>query len=55
MELRYKMQVDMDNAPTLIEETGLEDQKAFGRYHGLVEDYRIDDAEIVLVTSGTAA
>ncbi len=53
-ELRYKLQVDMEKAPALIEETGREYEKAFGRYLGLVEDYRCDDAELVLVTSGTA-
>jgi len=53
-ELRYKLQVDMEKAPALIEETGREYEKAFGRYLGLVEDYRCDDAELILVTSGTA-
>jgi pyruvate/2-oxoacid:ferredoxin oxidoreductase alpha subunit len=53
-ELRYKLQVDMEKAPALIEATGREYEKAFGRYLGLVEDYRCDDAELVFVTSGTA-
>jgi pyruvate/2-oxoacid:ferredoxin oxidoreductase alpha subunit len=53
-ELRYKLQKDMEKAPALIEETGREYEKIFGRYLGLVEDYQCQDAEIVLVTSGTA-
>jgi pyruvate/2-oxoacid:ferredoxin oxidoreductase alpha subunit len=53
-ELRYKLQVDMEKAPALIEETGRAYERLFGRYLGLVEDYRCDDAEIILVTSGTA-
>ncbi len=53
-ELRYKLQVDTEKAPALIEETGREYEQAFGRYLGLVEDYRCDDAELMFVTSGTA-
>ncbi len=52
-ELRYKLQIDMEKAPALIEETGREYEKMFGRYLGLVDDYRCDDAELILVTSGT--
>ena len=53
-ELRYKLQKDMEKAPALIEETGREYEKMFGRYLGLVEDYLCEDADIILVTSGTA-
>jgi pyruvate/2-oxoacid:ferredoxin oxidoreductase alpha subunit len=53
-ELRYKLQKDMEKAPALIEETGREYEKLFGRYLGLVDDYLCQDAEIILVTSGTA-
>jgi pyruvate/2-oxoacid:ferredoxin oxidoreductase alpha subunit len=53
-ELRYKLQKDMEKAPALIEETGREYEKIFGRYLGLVDDYLCEDAEIILVTSGTA-
>ncbi len=52
-ELRYKLQKDMEKAPALIEETGREYEKMFGRYLGLVDDYGCDDAELILVTSGT--
>jgi pyruvate/2-oxoacid:ferredoxin oxidoreductase alpha subunit len=54
MELRYKLQKDMEKAPALIEETGREYEKAFGRSLGLVDPYRCDDADFVFVTSGTA-
>jgi pyruvate/2-oxoacid:ferredoxin oxidoreductase alpha subunit len=54
MELRYKLQKDMEKAPALIEATGREFEKIFGRYLGLVDPYLCEDAEIVLVTSGTA-
>ena len=53
-ELRYKLQKDMEKAPALIEETGREYETMFGRYLGLVEDYLCEDADVILVTSGTA-
>jgi len=54
MELRYKLQKDMEKAPALIEETGREYEKVFGRRLGLVDAYLCDDAEFIFVTSGTA-
>jgi pyruvate/2-oxoacid:ferredoxin oxidoreductase alpha subunit len=54
MELRYKLQKDMEKAPALIEETGREFEKLFGRSLPLVEPYRCDDADLVFITSGTA-
>ena len=54
MELRYKLEKDMEKAPALIEETGREFEKIFGRNLGLVDAYRCDDAEFIFVTSGTA-
>lgn len=53
-ELRYKLQKDMEKAPALIEETGREYEKLFGRYLGLIDDYRCEDADLILITSGTA-
>ena len=54
MELRYRLQKDMEKAPALIEETGREYEKLFGRDLGLVDAYRCDDADLMFVTSGTA-
>jgi pyruvate/2-oxoacid:ferredoxin oxidoreductase alpha subunit len=54
MELRYKLQKDMERVPALIEETGLEFEKLFGRRLTAVDPYRCEDAETILVTSGTA-
>jgi len=51
-ELRYKLQKDMEKAPALIEKTGKEYEKMFGRYLGLVEKHRCDDADLILITSG---
>jgi pyruvate/2-oxoacid:ferredoxin oxidoreductase alpha subunit len=53
-ELRYKLQKDMEKAPALIEETGAAWEKRFGRWMGLVEEYKCDGADLVFVTSGTA-
>ena len=53
MEFRYKMQRAMEDsvrvAKTLDEEFG----RQFGRTHGILEPYRCEDAELVMVTSGT--
>lgn len=53
-ELRYKLQKDMEKVPALFDETGREFEKIFGRRLEAVEPYLCDDAEIILVTSGTA-
>lgn len=53
-ELRYKLQKAMEKAPALIEETGAAWEKKFGRWMGLVEEYKCDGADFVFVTSGTA-
>jgi pyruvate/2-oxoacid:ferredoxin oxidoreductase alpha subunit len=54
MELRYKLQKDMEAVPALVEETGREYEKIFGRYLGIVDPYRCDDADFLFVTSGTS-
>lgn len=53
-ELRYKLQKDMEKVNALIEETGREYEKLTGRYLRLAEEYMCEDAELILVTSGTA-
>jgi len=53
-ELRYKLQKDMEKVSEAVEATGQEYEKIFGRYLGAVDAYQVDDAEIILVTSGTA-
>ncbi|TKJ44251.1 pyruvate ferredoxin oxidoreductase [candidate division TA06 bacterium B3_TA06] len=54
-ELRYKIERDIQKALPLFEETGKEFGEMFGRYYGLVETYKLDDADIVLVTSASIA
>ena len=54
-ELKYKQHKSMEKALKIIEDVGREFGERFGRYYGLVEEYRTDDAEIVLVVSSTVA
>jgi pyruvate ferredoxin oxidoreductase alpha subunit len=54
-ELRYKIEQAMQKAKGLFEETGREFEELFGRYYGMVESYRLDDAETVIVSSATVA
>jgi pyruvate/2-oxoacid:ferredoxin oxidoreductase alpha subunit len=54
MELRYKHTKAMGRAPKKLDEIDVEFKKHFGRsYGGQVEEYRTEDADIILVTSGS--
>jgi len=53
MELRYKMQRAMDGAVAVAQQVGAEFGEVFGRPYDVVEKYRLDGAELVLVTSGS--
>ncbi|MEM1514050.1 MAG: transketolase C-terminal domain-containing protein [Candidatus Thermoplasmatota archaeon] len=53
-ELRYQQHIAMEKAKKAIKEVTKEFYKKFGRnYYGLVEEYRCDDADYILVTIGT--
>lgn len=53
MEFRFKLQTAMERAEKEIEKAGRDFEKRFGRAYDLVEGYRTDDAELIIVTSGT--
>lgn len=54
MEFRYKIQEAMENAKVLIPKIDEEYAKRFGfKYGGLVEKYKCEDAELILLTMGT--
>jgi pyruvate/2-oxoacid:ferredoxin oxidoreductase alpha subunit len=53
MEFRFGIQKDMERALHVFEEADADFERLFGRRYGLVEGYRTDDAETLLVTSGT--
>jgi pyruvate ferredoxin oxidoreductase alpha subunit len=56
MEFRYMIQEAMENAKHLIPQIDKEYGKLFGReYGGLVEKYKCDDADLILLTMGTMA
>jgi len=54
-ELRYQTQQAMEEAKRVILQVDEEYQTLFGRRYGLIEGYRLEDADLVLVTSGTVA
>lgn len=54
MEYRYKHLQAQQNAIKVIEETDRQFEELFGRsYGGLIEEYRMEDAEIAIVTMGS--
>jgi len=54
MEFRYMIQQAMENAKRLIPEVDREYGRRFGFEHGgLIEKYRCEDADLILVTMGT--
>jgi pyruvate ferredoxin oxidoreductase alpha subunit len=55
MELRARMERSMRDAIGVATEADDQFGDLFGRRYGLVETYRTEDAETILVTSGTAA
>ena len=54
-EFKYKMEEDMLKVQEVAAEADNEFGEIFGRKYGLIESYLCDDAEVVLVTTGTAA
>jgi len=53
MELRFKMEQAMEESLVVAQRVGIEFGQAFGRSYDVVERYRLDDADLVLVTSGS--
>ena len=54
-EFSYMMQKAQEAAKGVIRKTAADFKKAFGREYDLIEAYRCDDAEFILVTYGTIA
>ncbi len=53
MELRFMMENAMHDALEVIDRVAREFEEIFGRGYSHLEEYRCDDAEMILVTSGT--
>jgi pyruvate/2-oxoacid:ferredoxin oxidoreductase alpha subunit len=54
-EMRYQTQQAMEEAKEVILKADEEYEAIFGRHYGSVEGYRVEGAELALVTSGTAS
>lgn len=55
MELRYKIQKSHEQAIEVARQVDADFGKAFGRSYGVVEKYKMENAEIALVASSTIA
>jgi pyruvate/2-oxoacid:ferredoxin oxidoreductase alpha subunit len=55
MEFRWQVQRDMEKAKAIIATVHKEFEDAFGRSYRQVEEYKTENADIVLVLSGTVA
>ncbi len=55
MEMRRNMQMAMDSVPDLLDQIEDDFFARFGRRYGPLETYRCADAEVVVVTTGTAS
>lgn len=55
MEARYKVWEAMENVREVIKEVFEEFERKFGRKYQMVEEYRTDDAEIIMITMGSLA
>ena len=53
MEMRHNIQMAMDEAFTFFEQMEEEFESILGRRHGALEAIQCDDAEVILITSGT--
>ncbi len=54
-ELRYMIEKAMEDSREVIKRTDKEFEERFGRGYGVVKPYRCEDADYILVTSGTVA
>ncbi len=54
MEFKIKQEMDMRNSVSIIEAVDSEFGDKFGRYYnGMLEEYRCEDAEVILITTGS--
>ena len=53
LEFRHDMEIAMEHSLDVIEEVGKEFGDLFGRYYGLIEEYKSEDADIILIAMGS--
>ena len=55
MEMRHSIEEATEKVHEILPEVYAQFEKVFGRAYGVVEKYRCDDADLILVTSGTVS
>jgi len=55
MEMREKIERATEDVHAILPQVYEDFEKVFGRRYGVVEQYRCDDADLILVTSGTVS
>ena len=53
LEIRHDMEIAMEHSLDVIEEVGKEFGDLFGRYYSLIEEYKSEDADIILIAMGS--
>lgn len=53
MEIRHDIEEALENSLSVIEEVGKEFGDKFGRTYGLIEEYKSEDADVILVAMGS--
>jgi pyruvate ferredoxin oxidoreductase alpha subunit len=53
LEIRYDLEKAVNASKDVIEEVGKEYGDMFGRYYGLIEEYKSEDADIILIAMGS--
>ena len=53
LEIRHQLEEALVKSESLIEEVGKEFGDKFGRYYGLIEEYKSEDADIILIALGS--
>ncbi|MGN1321505.1 MAG: pyruvate synthase subunit PorA [Methanosphaera sp.] len=53
LEIRHDLEVAIENSKAVIEEVGKEFGEKFGRTYGLIEEYKSEDADIIILAMGS--
>ena len=53
LEIRHDLEVAIENSKAVIEEVGKEFGEKFGRSYGLIEEYKSEDADIIILAMGS--
>ena len=53
LEIRHQLEEAVEKSESVIEEVGKEFGDKFGRYYGLIEEYKSEDADIIIMALGS--